>query len=90
GRQDTRAGHYPRKLLTGVGEVELEVPKLRTLTFETAIIQRYQPQVVTLRILMTIRDSRILKCTMVRHACPCRYEPPSRSQYPRNSSYCPC
>ncbi|MGI6251154.1 MAG: transposase, partial [Anaerolineaceae bacterium] len=30
GRQDTRAGHYPRKLLTGVGEVELEVPKLRT------------------------------------------------------------
>jgi transposase-like protein len=42
GRQDTRAGHYPRKLLTGAGEVELEVPKLRTLTFETAIIQRYQ------------------------------------------------
>ena len=42
GRQDTRAGHYPRKLLTSAGEVELEVPKLRTLTFETAIIQRYQ------------------------------------------------
>src|SRR5665811_1061997 len=42
GRQDTRAGHYPRKLLTGAGEVELAVPKLRTLTFETAIIQRYQ------------------------------------------------
>jgi putative transposase len=42
GRQDTRAGHYKRKLLTGSGEVELEVPKLRTLTFESAIIQRYQ------------------------------------------------
>jgi putative transposase len=42
GRQDTRAGHYPRKLLTSAGEVDLEVPKLRTLTFETAIIQRYQ------------------------------------------------
>jgi len=41
-RQDTRAGHYTRKLLTGAGEVALEVPKLRTLTFETAIIQRYQ------------------------------------------------
>ena len=41
-RQDTRAGHYPRKLLTGAGEVDLEIPKLRTLTFETAIIQRYQ------------------------------------------------
>ncbi len=42
GRQDTRAGHYPRKLLTGAGEVELAVPKLRTLTFETAIIERYK------------------------------------------------
>jgi len=42
GRQDTRAGHYRRKLLTTAGEVELEVPKLRSLTFETAIIQRYQ------------------------------------------------
>lgn len=42
GRQDTRAGHYSRKLLTGAGEVELEVPKLRTLTFETAIIERYR------------------------------------------------
>ncbi len=42
GRQDTRAGHYTRKLLTGAGEVELEVPKLRTLTFESAIIERYR------------------------------------------------
>lgn len=42
GRRDTRAGHYTRKLLTGAGEAELEVPKLRTLTFETAIIERYK------------------------------------------------
>ena len=42
GRQDTRAGHYTRKLLTGAGAVELEIPKLRTLTFETAIIERYR------------------------------------------------
>jgi len=42
GRRDTRAGHYTRKLLTGAGEVELEVPKLRTLTFESAIIERYK------------------------------------------------
>ena len=40
GRRDTRAGHYSRKLLTGAGEIELEMPKLRTLTFETAIIER--------------------------------------------------
>lgn len=41
-RLDTRAGHYKRKLLTKAGEVELKVPKLRKLPFETAIIQRYQ------------------------------------------------
>jgi putative transposase len=41
-RLDTRAGHYDRKLLTKAGEVTLKVPKLRNLTFETAIIQRYQ------------------------------------------------
>ncbi len=42
GRKDTRAGHYDRKLQTQAGEVDLKVPKLRTLTFETAIIERYQ------------------------------------------------
>ncbi len=42
GRRDTRAGHYKRKLATQAGEVELKVPKLRTLAFETAIIERYR------------------------------------------------
>ena len=41
-RQDTRAGHYKRKLHLKAGEVELKVPKLRHLTFETAIIERYR------------------------------------------------
>lgn len=41
-RVDTRAGHYQRKLLTTAGEVELKVPKLRRLPFETAIIERYR------------------------------------------------
>lgn len=41
-RQDTRAGYYNRNLLTKAGNVKLKVPKLRTLPFETAIIQRYQ------------------------------------------------
>lgn len=41
-RQDTRAGHYTRKLHTKAGEVKLNVPKLRTLPFETEIIRRYQ------------------------------------------------
>lgn len=42
GRKDTRAGHYQRALHTKAGEVELKVPKLRALPFETAIIERYR------------------------------------------------
>ena len=41
-RVDTRAGSYKRKLHTRAGEVELKMPKLRTQTFETAIIERYR------------------------------------------------
>jgi transposase-like protein len=41
-RKDTRAGHYTRKLETKAGSVKLKVPKLRTMTFETAIIERYR------------------------------------------------
>src|SRR5918996_2187653 len=41
-RTDTRAGHYERKLQTKAGEVELQMPKLRKLPFETAIIERYR------------------------------------------------
>lgn len=41
-RTDKRAGHYTRKLMTKAGEVQLKVPKLRKLPFETAIIERYK------------------------------------------------
>ena len=41
-REDTRAGHNERGLQTRAGEVELKVPKLRTLPFETQIIERYR------------------------------------------------
>lgn len=41
-RLDTRAGHYERKLLTKAGEVKLKVPRLRSLPFETQIIERYR------------------------------------------------
>ena len=42
GRQDTRAGSYQRQLETKAGKVDLKIPKLRKLTFETAIIERYR------------------------------------------------
>lgn len=41
-RVDTRAGSYERQLHTKAGEVTLKVPRLRTLAFETQIIERYQ------------------------------------------------
>jgi len=41
-RVDTRAGHYERQLHTKAGEVTLKVPKLRSLPFESAIIERYK------------------------------------------------
>ena len=41
-RLDTRAGSCHRKLLTKAGEVDLKVPRLRSLPFETEIIRRYQ------------------------------------------------
>jgi len=41
-RKDTRAGYYHRSLETKAGKVDLKVPKLRKLPFETAIIERYK------------------------------------------------
>src|ERR1700748_3071362 len=41
-RIDPRAGHYQRKLQTKAGMVTLNVPKLRRIPFETAIIERYR------------------------------------------------
>jgi len=41
-RADTRAGHYQRQLQTQAGTVQLQVPKLRNLPFETQIIERYR------------------------------------------------
>ena len=41
-RQGYRSGHYSRKLMTTAGEVRLEIPKLKGIPFETAIIERYR------------------------------------------------
>lgn len=41
-RQGYRSGHYKRNSQTTAGEVELNVPKLKGVTFETAIIERYR------------------------------------------------
>ena len=36
------SGHYRRNFQTTAGEVELKVPKLKGVPFETAIIERYR------------------------------------------------
>ena len=41
-RQGYRNGTYERKLTTRVGTIELEVPRDREGTFQTALFQRYQ------------------------------------------------
>ena len=41
-RQGCRSGHYSRNLTTTSGDVTLKVPKLKGISFETAIIERYR------------------------------------------------
>ena len=41
-RQGYRSGHYDRNLTTTSGDVTLHVPRLKGISFETAIIERYQ------------------------------------------------
>ena len=41
-RQGYRSGHYSRNLTTTAGDVTLKVPKLKGISFETAIIERYR------------------------------------------------
>ena len=50
-RQGYRSGHYSRNLTTASGDVTLKAPKLKGISFETAIIERYR------RREMCIRDS---------------------------------
>jgi putative transposase len=41
-RRDYRNGKRQRKLVTRVGEIELDVPRLRTVPFQSQIIDRYK------------------------------------------------
>ena len=41
-RQGYRSGHYSRNLTTTSGDVILKAPKLKGVSFETAIIERYR------------------------------------------------
>ena len=41
-RQGYRSGHYDRNLTTTSGDVTLHMPRLKGVSFETAVIERYR------------------------------------------------
>ena len=41
-RQGYRSGHYDRNLTTTSGNISLHMPRLKGVSFETAIIERYR------------------------------------------------
>ena len=61
-RQGYRSGHYDRNLTTTSGNVTLHVPRLKGISFETAIIERYRR-----------RESSVEEALieMSWQACPC-------------------
>lgn len=48
-RQNTRAGHYTRTFHARAGELKPRIPKLRSLSFETSIIERYKRREVSVK-----------------------------------------
>jgi len=42
GREAYRSGHYRRNLTTKVGDITVDMPKLKGATFQTAVIDRYR------------------------------------------------
>ena len=52
-RKGYRSGHYTRKLTTTSGEAELEIPKLKGIPFETAIIERYRRRESSVEVALT-------------------------------------
>ena len=41
-RQGYRSGHYNRNLTTTSGDVTLKIPKLKGISFDTTLIERYR------------------------------------------------
>ena len=66
-RQGYRSGHYDRNLTTTSGDVTLHMPRLKGVSFETAIIERYRRRI---RVVGTFPDGNsalMLVCARLRH-----------------------
>ena len=69
-RQGYRSGHYKRNFHTTAGEVELKVPKLKGISFETSIIERYRLRESSVE---EVLIERCLTGVSVRHEIPDRF-----------------
>ena len=71
-RQGYRSGHYDRNLTTTSGDVTLHMPRLKGVSFETAIIERYRRREIRrrTRVVGTFPDGNpalMLVCAWLRH-----------------------
>ena len=70
-RRGYRNGSYERQLTTRVGTIELEVPRDREGTFQTALFQRYQ------------RSEKALVLTLMQYGPPGCIDAPSQGHHHR-------
>ena len=61
-RQGYRSGHYDRNLTTTSGDVTLHVPRLKGISFETAIIERYRRRESSV-------EEALSRCTWLVYPC---------------------
>ena len=66
-RQGYRSGHYERNFTTTSGDINLRVPKLKGLTFETAIIARYKRRTKVVGSFPDGESALMLVCARLRH-----------------------
>ena len=71
-RNGYRAGHYDRKFTTTAGEVNLRMPKLKGVTFETAIIERYP---ASFRFHLAADTLAVLLCASLLPTCTRDFHP---------------
>jgi transposase-like protein len=76
-RRRQRNGTYERKLTTRVGTIELEVPRDREGTFQTALFQRYQHAQKFLRV------EKALVLTLMQYGTPRNFNAPSQGCHHR-------
>ena len=78
-RQGYRSGHYDRNLTTTSGDVTLHVPRLKGVSFKTAIIERYRRRESSVEEATSRCTWRVFPCavwrTSRRHCGAARFRP---------------